>query len=214
MHDHIPPAKLMRQVQDRLLHLVEHRPYVFLKTRRDIAEQYLAQERGGVGLSEQEIANVEQELGVSFPSVFRAFLVAMGKNHGQLFRGSDTSPDDYLEYRQVAEEQLMQSGAPSLTARTVVFLLHQGYSFYFFEADGSYDPPIYLYVEGNTKPQKLAATFAELVENELRQMEDLTMRQRQTGGHYVTVGTTGRVSSRYPALSSNERPLDRGDQFE
>ena len=151
---------------------------------------------------------------MTFPSVFRAFLVAMGKNHGQLFRGSDTSPDDYLEYRQVAEELLMESGAPSLPAQTVVFLLHQGYSFYFFEVDGSSDPPIFLYVEGTTKPQQFAASFAELLEAELRQMEDLTIRQREGGGHYVTVETTGCVSSTYPALASNERPLDRADQFE
>jgi hypothetical protein len=44
-----------------------------------------------------------------------------------------------------------------------VFLMHQGYSFLYFPLDGSNDPPVYLYVDGDPAPKQVAPCFSDWV---------------------------------------------------
>jgi hypothetical protein len=41
--------------------------------------------------------------------------------------------------------------------------MHQGYQFLFFKCDGSDDPPVYYYLEGDSSPTKKFDRFTEWI---------------------------------------------------
>jgi hypothetical protein len=207
-------AKLfIEQVKERLTALVDNRPFVFRDTAIEDAEAYLNSKKAFEGLDEEQVSLLEFELGVEFPTLFRTFLRELGLSCGLVFTGSDCNPKDYSSFLEVAADLVAQSGLELfLTDKSVVFLVHQGYTFLYFESAAGYDTAILQYTEGEDGPQQIASTFAELVDSELHLAEDLNRSQRERGGYYLTVGAAGCRES-HPALASGERPLDIGDVF-
>jgi hypothetical protein len=113
------------------------------------------------GCSEADIAGLEATLGVKLPAVYRRFLARMGRSAGELLVGTDFLFHDLPTLRQQAERLLEQQGARvTLDAQAFVFAVHQGYQFLFFETDGGPDPEVFLFVDGENEPQKVADSFS------------------------------------------------------
>jgi hypothetical protein len=164
-----------------------------------------------VGYTEAEVAAAEAGLGVRFPAVFRAFLTAMARSPGELFRGSELAGiAEFPQFRADALELLAETD-PSLCLppEAVVFLSHQGYTFVYLIADGGFDGPVTQWTETEREPRLVADTFAAMVDDELRLMESNNAAFREQGGYYLTLHPEGGSSRTHPALSSGERPLDQ-----
>jgi SMI1-KNR4 cell-wall len=109
-----------------------------------------------------EVEALERQLGVVFPEAYKAFLLILGRDGGPDFVGSDCTIGEVPTLREGAERLLRAQGSPfRLPEQAVVFLMHQGYSFLFFVADGTVeDPPVFAYLEGDPGPIQKAESFS------------------------------------------------------
>jgi hypothetical protein len=69
------------------------------------------------------------------------------------------------DLREWAIDLLEESGEPfSLPDNAIVFLMHQGYQFFFFHADGiNDDPPVYYYFENLASVERPYERFSDWV---------------------------------------------------
>jgi hypothetical protein len=204
-------ARIIAGWKQRLTALTENPDYVFRNTPRDLIEQEYRRLTNFVGYPESEVAATEARLGVQFPMVFRQYLLEMAKSPGDLFRGSDLAGiGEFEQFRSNALELLAETDAAlTLAPEAVVFLFHQGYTFVYLLAVGGFDGPLMQWTETEREPRQAAATFADMVDAELRLMESNNRKFRQQGGYYKTLHRGGGSSMQFPALDSGERPLDQ-----
>jgi hypothetical protein len=115
----------------------------------------------GAPASSEEVAALEQQLGVKFPAAYKAFLFILGRDGGSDFIGSDCTVRQLPKLRGWAEDLLRRCGSQyALPEKAVVYLMHQGYSFFYFVADQtSDDPEVHAYLEGDPAPVKKAESF-------------------------------------------------------
>ena len=206
--------KIINDIAERLWRLREERPFRFLETTREDAWAYLARRGSCMGMLGRDV-NMLKKLNTKFPRVFVAYLRRMGRERAGLFIGSDAEPYYMHEYKQQAIEALRAGGVKQFLGRhSVVFLLHQGYSFLYFEGGNpsQFDSPIYQYIEGEPEPKRIAAGFAELLDAEVRLMEENNRAERAAGGYFITV-KGGFVRRVYPAQGQGKLPLEMEDQF-
>jgi hypothetical protein len=135
----------------------------------------------------------------------------MARSPDDLFRGSDLAGiAEFEQFRADAQRLLAETDpALSLPPEAVVFLSHQGYTFVYLLAVGGFDSAPMQWSEAEREPRQVAATFAEMVDAELRLMEENNRRFREQGGYYLTLEPGGGARATHPALGSGERPLDR-----
>jgi hypothetical protein len=126
-----------------------------------LVRRYEAMGLEGTPASPDEIAALEQQMGVKFPAAYKAFLFILGRDGGSDFIGSDCTIRHLLKLRGRAEDLLRRCGSQyTLPEKAVVYLMHQGYSFFYFVADQtSEDPAVYAYLEGDPAPVKKAESF-------------------------------------------------------
>src|SRR5215472_16251878 len=120
--------------------------------------RYRALGLDGTPATPEEIAALERQFGVVFPAAYKAFLLILGRDGGADFIGSDCTIRSVPTLREGAEKLLRSRGCRfGLPEKAVVFLMHQGYFFIYFVADGTAeDPPIYAYREGDEVPSQKA----------------------------------------------------------
>lgn len=207
-------AATFDQVEARMARLVDLRPYVFRDTPQARAEEYVRRLTTFEGMVEIEVVALERALGVVFPQEFRAFLLRMGRHPGDLWRGSDIYPNEYAEYRGAMAEVIAETGISSfISPHTVVFLMHQGYSFMFFEAIDPVHAAVWGYTEGDAAPTLVHTTFMDYLEAEVRGSERHNEEMRASGGWFLTVHENGSESMFSPARSEGRRPMDEGDEW-
>ncbi|HEX7956989.1 MAG TPA: hypothetical protein VF508_08610, partial [Pyrinomonadaceae bacterium] len=156
-----------------------------------------------------------QGISGNLPHVFRAYLGQMGHARGALFEGSAADADELLAYRPAAEKIMRRCGVESfLNDDSLVFMLHQGYTFCYFQTEHEiiYDSPVFQYTECDPAPRRIAPGFAELLDAELALMEETNRLERASGGYFITV-EHGFSRRTYPALSDGPRPLDTPDDL-
>jgi hypothetical protein len=124
-------------------------------------ERYEAIGLEGTPASPEEVAGLEQQLGVKFPAAYKAFLLILGRDGGSDFIGSDCTISHLPKLRGWDENLLQRCGSLyTLPELAFVYLMHQGYSFFYFVADQtSEDPAVYAYLEGDPAPVKKADSF-------------------------------------------------------
>ena len=83
---------------------------------------------------------------------------------------------------------------------------HQGYILVYVLAVGGFDGPPMQWTEGEREPSPVAATFAEMVDAELRLKEENRRKAREQGGYWLTLYPGGGTAESYPARG--EPPLD------
>ncbi len=199
----------------RLEGLASNRSYRFVNTPRKDAEHFQQLQTSFVGYSDAEIVQAERRLGVVLPLLFRTYLIRMGKHHGDLFVGSDIPTLDRLEeIRDYAQGLMLKSNVSEpLPPNAVVFLLHQGYTFCYFLAEGGFDSPVWNYLEGEARPTQRFASYGDLLLDEVGLMEEVNEKRLEQGGGYLQLHPNGGTTESYPALNSGERPIDRNDEF-
>ena len=92
----------------------------------------------------------------------------LGRKGGGLLRGSDWQYPEPLELKDDARELLAETGgAPELPDDALVFLMHQGYAFWFLSkaiAELSLGSnAIYLYKEGSKQFEKVADSLGDFI---------------------------------------------------
>ena len=196
----------------RLVRMAENPPYVFRDTPRHLIEQHCRRLTTFAGYSEPEVAEAEARLGVRFPAVFRTYLREMAKSPGDLFCGSDLAGITQFEQFRAGALHLLAETDPglSLPREAVVFLLHQGYTFTYVLAVGGFDGPTMSWIETEREPRQVAATFTEMVNAELSQMETIDRELREGGGYYLTLHPGGGATESHPSRATGDRPLDQG----
>src|SRR6266849_2554453 len=96
-------ASIISDVQRRLIALADDPPYRFVRTSEKLAKAYQQRLKTFVGYSEPEVTRVEQKMGVRVPTVFRTYLLSMGKSSADLFRGSQVAGiGDFEQFRKHA----------------------------------------------------------------------------------------------------------------
>ncbi|HEX4606813.1 MAG TPA: SMI1/KNR4 family protein [Urbifossiella sp.] len=130
-------------------------------TTASFIARYEAMGLEGTPASPKEVVTLQEQLGLVFPVAYKAFLLILGRDGGSDFIGSDCTISALPRLRSGAENLLQRCGSEyTLPERAMVFLMHQGYSFVYFVADGaSADPPVFAYVEGDTVPVEVAGSF-------------------------------------------------------
>jgi hypothetical protein len=114
------------------------------------------------GCPEEEIARLEEGLGVALPAVYRQFLRRMGRSAARFLTGTDFLFADLGGLRLQAQQSLHETKAGfRLKDTDFVFAAHQGYEFLFFDAQESDDPAVWHYEEGDSAPQKVFGRFSE-----------------------------------------------------
>jgi hypothetical protein len=191
--------------------LAEKPPYVFRDTPWHLVDAHERRLKTFTGFPQAEAAAAEARLGVRFPAVFREYLLQMGRSPGDLFRGSHLAGVEEFEGLRAGAERLLRKTDPSLSlpSEAVVFLSHPGYTFVYVLAVGGFDGPPMQWTEGEREPSPVAATFAEMVDAELRLMEENDRKARERGGYWLTLYPGGGAAESHPALASGERPLDQ-----
>jgi hypothetical protein len=135
---------------------------VVTETVADFVERYRAIGLEGTPATPQEVEALGPQLGAVLPAAYQAFLLILGRDGGPDFVGSDCTVRHVPALQCGAVELLKRKGSPaSLPEKAVVFLMHQGYSFFYFVADGkTADPPVFRYCEGEPAPSCIAASFS------------------------------------------------------
>jgi hypothetical protein len=226
-------VSIISEVQRRLTALADDPPYRFVRTPEKLAEAYQQRLKTFVGYSEPEVAQAELKMGVRFPTVFRTYLLSMGKSSGDLFQGSSVAGiEDFEQYRTRASKVLDYSAdhlscsvnwRASLEERhhyksqfaalltlpdnAIVFAHNDWCQFCYFVADGSFDSPVYGYTECDPAPSLVAPGFAAFLKEELDGKEEYHRKLHERGGYDITID--GKVRRKiYPAMTSGNRPLE------
>lgn len=208
----VDAATFIDGIRQKLLAMAEDPPYRFQGTQREDAARYRQRSTTFNGYPEAEVRRAEEHLGVRFPSVFRAYLLLMGRALGDLFRGSDRTPLEELESAQAAARRLLaeHEEAGPLPSNAVILLFHQGYTFTYLLAAGGYGSPVFQYVEGEQAPKRVAPGFADLLTEKVGLMEEVHHKEHASGGHWVKVWPDGGVTQMH---GGERRALDGPDEF-
>ncbi len=112
------------------------------------------------GLSEQEIAAIEQHHGSRLPGAYRIFLARAGRSAGAFLAGTDLFVPRLHELRGWTLELFVECGIDFLLRPThYVFGMHQGYEALFFDSAVGDDPPVYQFVQGQGPPEVVWPSF-------------------------------------------------------
>lgn len=134
-------------------------------TPSQYVDRYRALGLMGGGMSEVEIERLEKHLGLPIPRTYHAYLAIAGLSPPPELIGSDCHGHYLYDLREWAIDLLKESGEPfSLPDNAIVFLMHQGYQFFFFHADGiNDDPPVYYYFENRASVERPYERFSDWV---------------------------------------------------
>src|SRR4051812_9293657 len=187
------PSPLIAEWKRRLKLLADNPAYVFRNTPRKLIDLHYQRLTTFAGYSDAEVAQAQHRLGVRFPVVFRAFLLEMARNPGDLFRGSELAGIAMFEAFRADALALMMETSSTLTlpSEAVIFLSHQGYTFTYIMAMGGVDGPPLQWTEGEKLPREVASTFADMVNADLELIEENNRIARGNGGYYLTLRADG-----------------------
>ncbi|MCO5996264.1 SMI1/KNR4 family protein [Actinoallomurus rhizosphaericola] len=125
----------------------------------------LAAPRDFRGCTEAEVELVIKAAPFEPPAHYVAFLRAFGHGAGRLLRGTDIFFPQPLETNNYAREVALENEVDLKVDDRFFFAHHQGYQLYFFEPNS---PAVYLYTEGDEKPQKIAEDFLRYLQAKLQ----------------------------------------------
>jgi hypothetical protein len=122
-----------------------------------LLQSYLSN-RNPKGATEKEVSELESMYGVRLPPDYREFLLHAGWGADGLWVGSDYWLVRLPSLHDSAVELMADAGL-EMPKGAFVFLMHQGYQFFYLLPDG-----VYYYLEGNEDVEKKAESFAEFFE--------------------------------------------------
>lgn len=103
----------------------------------------------------KNISRIEQERNIKLPEAYKIFYDKCYDSIPSNLVGTDLV-NDRPQLNEWANELLEEDGVVNfLNPDDFVFMMHQGYMFWYFKADGSEDPIVFGYYEGKLKPDNL-----------------------------------------------------------
>jgi hypothetical protein len=100
---------------------------------------------------------IEEKQGLKFPKIYKAFYERCAKSIPNGMLGSDLY-NDYKELNDWAKELLNEDNAENfLSEDDFVFMMHQGYMFWYFKANGNENPDVYFYHETELVSKKICS---------------------------------------------------------
>ncbi|WP_082591422.1 SMI1/KNR4 family protein [Duganella sp. Root198D2] len=122
------------------------------------------------GVTPEEVARLEANIGKSLPSEYREFLSGVGRGAGRFLNGTDIFFAALDGLREDAIQLLRENEEDaSLPDDAFVFSMHQGYEFTYFKISDGDDPPVYQYVEGNGSPSLAWNSFNDFLVDAIAQ---------------------------------------------
>ena len=106
---------------------------------------------------------LEQQLGHPLPAAYRAYLRVCGTHPPVSLIGSDCTIGRVPSNTEYALELFHENNIDPPKKTFVAFLMQQGYFFDYFLIDGSDDPAVYSYMEGDPEVKQSARRFSEWV---------------------------------------------------
>jgi hypothetical protein len=102
-----------------------------------------------------KLSQIEQEDNILLPQIYKEFYRRCSRSLSADLVGTDLR-NDYPDLNIWAIELLEEDGAEIfLDSDDFVFMMHQGYMFWYFKADGNPDPIVFGYYEGRLKPDNM-----------------------------------------------------------
>lgn len=123
------------------------------------------------------LKELEIKENLNFPDIYKTFYESCLKKTPTKMIGSDLVGEEYelLKWAiQLLEENQIDN---FLEANDFVFMMHQGYMFWYFKADGTPNPDVFYYREGKSKPEREfpLSEFIRQYPNRLKDFTDKTM---------------------------------------
>jgi hypothetical protein len=104
------------------------------------------------GCTEAEIQALEDALQIQLPEAYREFLAWVGKTKAWFLRDYAWNDNYLVRLQEDAKELLEENNFPrELPPNTYVFVMHEGYNFFFFNLNTHDNPPLHFYMEGETE---------------------------------------------------------------
>jgi SMI1 / KNR4 family (SUKH-1) len=136
-------------------------------------EHYRATRLHGSPCSAEDIVQVERQARVQLPAAYKAYLLVAGHDPPAAWVGSDCTIDDLPKLYDWAQHMLAECHQPPLPKDAFVFIMHQGYQFFYFVADGlSDDPPVFYYLEYEPEIVRRFERLTDLLEIVARDSRD------------------------------------------
>jgi len=131
-----------------------------------------------VGLTNQEISNVEAALGLSFPASYKDFLQVFGNTASHVF------PQEYVSLSLVVSKidkarRMLSEVAIELPSTAFVFIIGDS-QFLFFDTREAPEPAIFSYKEGRSKFERVYDNFNDCINDYLQSEAEST---RRSGGY-------------------------------
>jgi hypothetical protein len=105
--------------------------------------------------SRDKLSRIENELHISLPEIYKLFYDRCSHSIPRNLVGTDWD-NNQSNLTDGAVELLKDDGTDNfLESDDFVFMMHQGYIFWYFKANGDTDPIVYSYHEGKMKPDNL-----------------------------------------------------------
>ncbi len=103
-----------------------------------------------------KLSRIESERHISLPDIYRRFYNLCSISIPANLVGTDLWNSNRFDLNEGALELLEEDKIDNfLTSDDFVFMMHQGYFFWYFKANGDTDPMVYGYHEGKLKPDNL-----------------------------------------------------------
>lgn len=114
-----------------------------------------------------KLSLIEQENQIILPKIYKDFYRHCSYTIPPKLIGTDLR-NSSAELNQEVKILLQEAGIDNfLDEKDFVFMMHQGYIFWYFKADGNPDPIVYGYFENNLHPDKLGH-LSSFIEEYLR----------------------------------------------
>jgi len=127
-----------------------------------LVRKQIAQPQDIVGCTDEEISELERQVGLTLPTAYRDFLRTMGHRAGSFMVGTDFFYDDLRGLRDALVECLAQMRVDfQMPLDLFVFSSHQGYIFHFFRTTEGDDPPVYGFSEVDLTVRQKWPTFSD-----------------------------------------------------
>ena len=102
------------------------------------------------------LSNVESQLEIVLPSAYKDFYARCKKRVPKNLIGTDLR-DQRLELDASARELLKENQLENFLKKDdFVFMMHQGYMFWYFNANGSENPTVYEFSEVDMVPKEIS----------------------------------------------------------
>jgi hypothetical protein len=107
---------------------------------------------------------LEKSRGLSLPAAYKAYLLMAGSEPPWFWVGSDCTIGEISGLHDGANRLLAKRGQAPLPPQAFVFVMHQGYQFMYFVADGhNDDPPVHYFLEGKPTVIQTFERFSDLI---------------------------------------------------